>query len=177
MDDSIDNFVTPSVLLPLQSIYNNTIRSIIQERRIGTILVSNTIWFFLVPMTSIIIVTSPVFVGMLLLLLPILLPILAILLVVFFATLSLFMVLYLSTRHGRNILSTRFGPVLSTFSHTSIGQHLFYNTGPLLSTSSIIQFIKRSILLSPSSSNNNNNNNNNSTSNNHNNHNSKAPTR
>lgn len=83
-----------------------------------------------VPIVAIIIVTSPVILGVLMVALPLVLPVVLLLITGMAALLVVGFFLFASTRYGRDHFGTVLAPVTDSLLSSRAGQALFYDTGP-----------------------------------------------
>ena len=85
----------------------------------------------LVPLLAIALVTSPILMGVSIMLLPFMLPIMVILGTIFSIFILALMILLMSTRRGRNITYEFTSPFYLTVSQSALGQRLLFDTGPI----------------------------------------------
>jgi hypothetical protein len=128
---------------------------------------SNWMLLPILPAAAVIIVTSPVILGLVALVIPFLFPIVVALVGVVLASVIFGGILYISTKEGRGRLNLTVGPLLESFVFSRSGQALMYSVGPRptpvsicrqvlpdgfwskLSTSLLIDFIGSSSYLLP----------------------------
>ena len=84
----------------------------------------------IVPILAIIVVGSPVIVGMLMLLLPLVFPLMVLLVIVMTGFLGIGGIWYGSSRTGRTQITTLCHPIYQSLIHTKTGQEWIYQTGP-----------------------------------------------